>query len=520
MTHRIRLILALCVCTALLGACYKDLSTEATTTLPEVMIGDEEEDAGIINVAYGQMLELDPEVSLSDGTKTDFSYKWEIDLQARGNANNRLELGTEKALSYKVGNSPSNLPYILSLTATDNTTGLSKLKYWKVYVSSSLGEGILVAHTRDGGKTADVDLVTAKSVSYGFNSDEPLITRDLYSFANGGNKIEGPINALVTSVVTNGATFNTTRIMLGTNEHIIALDPLDYSEMERDATLFNSKESYFHTEMLFNFGDYATSVVIGGKFFCCIGNFDRAYTKVPVSAKETDVFAKNNTAWALPDQGKVLMFHPSEYNFHWASILSVQGGMQSLDHSALGFSLQGAKAIAGGGMRNNTLGMILQLADASYQIITWDLSLINPVPKSYTIENAPDIDKAVAWAFCDNADIIYYSTGDKVYSVIISGGKTAVKTLSWKPDSDDERVTGLYQYSQNWYGTCQNSFKDYPFVLDYHRMQMVVTTYNAKTGEGKFYLRPYSVSTGLFTMKDNGSYGGFGEITAIATTPR
>lgn len=45
---------------------------------------------------------------------------------------------------------------------------------------------------------------------------------------------------------------------------------------------------------------------------------------------------------------------------------------------------------------------------------------------------------------------------------------------------------------------------------------MVIVTYNEKTGEGKFYLRPYNVSTGLFTYKDNGSYGGFGKISSIA----
>ena len=49
---------------------------------------------------------------------------------------------------------------------------------------------------------------------------------------------------------------------------------------------------------------------------------------------------------------------------------------------------------------------------------------------------------------------------------------------------------------------------------------MIITTYNDKTGEGKVYLRPFNVSTGLFTAKDNGTYGGFGEITALCPTLR
>ena len=50
--------------------------------------------------------------------------------------------------------------------------------------------------------------------------------------------------------------------------------------------------------------------------------------------------------------------------------------------------------------------------------------------------------------------------------------------------------------------------------------QLMIFTYNESTGEGKIYLRPFNVSTGLFTYKDNGVYGGFGRITAAASTFR
>ena len=65
-------------------------------------------------------------------------------------------------------------------------------------------------------------------------------------------------------------------------------------------------------------------------------------------------------------------------------------------------------------------------------------------------------------------------------------------------------------------GTHQYYLSEYEFPLATNRLQMVIVTYNEKTGEGKFYLRPYNVSTGLFTYKDNGSYGGFGKISSIA----
>ena len=47
-----------------------------------------------------------------------------------------------------------------------------------------------------------------------------------------------------------------------------------------------------------------------------------------------------------------------------------------------------------------------------------------------------------------------------------------------------------------------------------------VASYDETTGEGKIYLRPFNLSTGLFTMQNNGVYDGFNEITALTTTLR
>ena len=502
---------------AALGAvsCYEDLSTEATIELPEIEIITE---SNILNVAYGHDLVLDPDVVEEGRSIEDFDFLWEIDLTA-GSKSNRLELGREKALTYRVSNSPSDKPYYLTLTVTDSQTGLQKMAQWNVYVSSSLGEGILVAYTRDGGQTSDLCLLANKSVTYGFEGSEALMTEGLYEFANGA-PIDGRINTLVTSVVTNGAVFNETRVMVGTDEHLIAIDPISYSESMRDAALFNSKETFFGTTMLFNFADYCTSAIVGGRLFTCIGNFDRAYTKTPISSKKADVFRVGNIAYSKPDQGKVLVFNESDYKFHYATCLSVSGGMSAIDDPGLSYSLEGATALGGGCMKDMVLGMVLKLVDGSHHFVSFNLDYLNPTGNDYLLSGAKDIDNAVCFAFCDNANAFYYATEKKIYTVIISGGTATVKALSWQPETSGEKITSLCQFEQSWYGTSHNSFNDYPFVLDTHRLQMVITTYNESTGEGKIYLRPFSPSTGLFTMKDNGSYGGFGEITAIATTPR
>lgn len=516
MMKKLAHILAVILGASALCSCYKDLSTEATTELPDIVISTESD---VLNIAYGHELIVEPEVFQEGRSDEDFEYYWEIDLTSSGRNVDRIDIGTEKKLVYRVGNSPATEPYYLYLRVTDRVTGLQKFHSWAVFVSSSLGEGILVAHTSDGGKTSDIDLIAAKPVTYGYASDTPLITRDLYSFANGA-PIEGRVNSLLTSVVTDGAVFNTTRIMVATDEHLIALRSLDYKESERDVTLFNSKETEFGTTMLFNFGDYCTAAVVKNRLFACIGNFDRAYTKVPISSRRTDVFHKYNVGYSKPDQGKILVFNEEDSKFHFASVLSVNGGMSSIDNLGLDYSLNGARPMGGGALKNQDLAMLMSLTDGTYHIYRFDLSAMDPKPIDYLLTNAKDIDKAISFAFCDNTDVMYYSTSDKIYAVLLSGGKASVKSLTWQPDSKDEKITSVSQFAQSWYGTSHLSFGEYPFTLDTHRLQIIITTYNASTGESKVYLRPFSVSTGLFTMKDNGSYKINGEITAITTTPR
>jgi len=495
-----------------LSSCYKDLSTEASSNISDIVI---ESESDIINVSYGHEITLRPTVSREGCTEDDFEYLWEMDLVC-GSKSSRLVLGEELALSYKVGNSPSERPYYLTLKVTDKTTGLSKYKEWSVYVSSSLGEGIIVAYTNDGGKTSDIDLIASKNVTYGYGSDTPLITRNLYSFAN-GKPLEGRIQALVNQVVTDGAVFNTSRIGIGTEKDIIVLGSIDYKETKRNLPLFNSSQvSEFATSKLFNFGGYDSAALVGDVLYTITCNFDNAFTKVPANFP----IYPESIAYAKPDQGKILIFDSVGAKFHYILPYSATG-ITAISNPGLPFSPVGAKALAGGSLKDSVLGSVIQTSDGSLYLVTFDLMMTNPTAQTFPITGAKDIDKAVSFAFCDNANIFYYATSDKIYYNILRSGEGIITNVinNWAPESSDEKITSISHYTQNWWGTCQN-FVPYEFTLPTHRAQIIITTYNDKTGEGKVYLKPFNVSTGKFTAKDNGVFGGFGEITAIATTSR
>lgn len=187
--------------------------------------------------------------------------------------------------------------------------------------------------------------------------------------------------------------------------------------------------------------------------------------------------------------------------------------------SMFSFNYSGAQAIGGGALKGKMPALLMRDASGSHYICSLDSGTSDMKTYTYPV-NGADMDKIVSVAFCDNSDLMYYATDSGIYSVLITGGKAVVNALGWKPDSSDEKITAIRQYTQGWYGTHKYDLSNYPFQLEYNRLQLLITTYNEKTGEGKIYMRPFNVSTGRFTMKNNGTLTGFGEITAIAPTFR
>ena len=104
--------------------------------------------------------------------------------------------------------------------------------------------------------------------------------------------------------------------------------------------------------------------------------------------------------------------------------------------------------------------------------------------------------------------------------MVISGTSVMTNALTWKPDSSEEKITLLRQYDQAWFGVGQIAEYNYDMKLPTHRLQIIIATYNQTKKEGKIYLRPFNVSTGNFTTKTNGVYGGFGEILTVSSTLR
>lgn len=505
----------LIVSLAMLFSCYKDLSTAAYRELPVIEISGVPD---TLETMFGEDIRLHAVATL-DGKEYDgFEYEWVIDFKPGVNKD-RMSISDTPDVEYRVANSPNAAPYCLSFTASDPESHLSKTVSCFVYVQSSLGEGILVAHTRDGGASSDFDLLACQAVTYGYTSAAPRYTRNIYELAN-GQALEGKVNALIPVVRSDGAVYNETYILIGTDEHLFALDPLTFVIAKQDGALFNGfKESKFEVHNLINYGQIMTAAQINKQLYLNICHTNNVFNKAGYSGIPADVFTPTNLGYSYAvQQSDVAFFHEEQGQFYYmhAQFSGYSSFAQVTEMT--GANLAGGKSLWAGAGREGRCAFLIEAADGSHHI-----TYLHPSDKEmihYALEASQWLPESKYFAFCDNADVVFMATGSKIASVSIIGGSPMYREINWKPDNKDEVITGIKFYTQGWYGTHGFDYNTYDFPIPTNRMQIMILTYNETTGEGKIYLRPFNVSTGLFTYKDNGVYGGFGRITAVATTFR
>ena len=142
-----------------LVSCYDDKSTYDTKEIPNVEL-DLNGVSETQYVAYLGKLHIDIPVK-KNGTPDhpDLEYKWEIELSS--SAGLREVLSNERVLDTIASMPIQASGYTLTLEVTDK---VSTLKYYSVFslvVESQFGEGIIVAHSRDG-VTSDLSLIMDK----------------------------------------------------------------------------------------------------------------------------------------------------------------------------------------------------------------------------------------------------------------------------------------------------------------------------------------------------------------------
>ena len=496
-------------------SCYKDLSTEATHELSDIEITS---DVERLDVFYGETLTFTPEVKIKGRKASEIEYKWDMTLSPQG-SDYELELGTDKTLSFFVGNTPSSKPYLIRLTVTDKVTGLSRTYTWDAYIASPLGEGLLVAHTADGGQTSELSLLKAKPVTEGYTGST-RITHNLYQLAN-GEPIRGRVKTVSPVVSTNGSTYNLNRVFIGTETDLIALNYLDYKEDVRNGALYQFPDDVenFNIDAIMNYAGYCNAVISNGKFYNYICNSAYLFSQARYHNTPSDIITTKTLTAAKYSQGNVYLVDVNNGKFFLMMGWNPASSFQELTVNTT-YELAGATPVACGIMKRGEYDKACFVLKSEGNYYATTITTNGADFSNYKLTGtAQNIDDAKGFAFCDNTDFFYYFTDRKINVVLLSGKNVTHRALDWAPESKNEKITGMYHYTQGWYGTQQIHIEE-EHLIDTHKLQMIITTYDETTGEGKIYLRPFNLSTGLFTMQNNGVYGGFNEITAITTTLR
>lgn len=525
--------IAILVFSNLFFSCYNDLSTEADNPIESVII----DTTGfgyansLIEVPQGTVLSLSPKVS-QDGVATpDFSYEWRLALTSSVFNDEFVVISTEKNLNEVISRRPSNEPYYLWYVVKDKTSGLDYSISWKLMVVSSAGDGLIVADTRDG-QNSNVSFIKASCFSSGY-TNPVLIKRNAYSAIN-GEPMKGLIKKLLYSKVQLSQVVNF-RVYALTDNNIVALDPETYELTKNVSNLFMSNPL-----------SVAPKTIVNGTNDMFFVNGDDIYTIYQGNSASVDMFGASINF--VKPGSTTLKKVPNEYftafasseNYPTATFYDkTQGCFMSVSGFANTWSLSVVQPNIDAVNAYDPAALVGLVPVGSGPVtgLKHLHILKNPTTKEvafYTIENiyeestgmkvrsvsrfatssCPEISNAIEFETCENRDVVYYATTSSVFSAFISGSSVTGNNRFTPPTG--EVVTGIKLFREAWY--LMNSGDNTKTPMPENSNQLLVSTYNSASGEGKIYALPITNLTGsLGATTSENTFGGFGRIISMCT---
>lgn len=501
-----------------LPSCYKDLSTEAplTRTLSIDTTGVNNtvyNGKACLEVANGSTLTLSPKLNLTGMAEADLSFTWEISIETTNSTLNLFsEFAQTRDLAKVVNWAPSNHPYLMVFTATDNQTGVKYMQDFQVIVVSGTGEGLIVADTQDG-QSSDLTLVKSSVLMPG-HKGQTQYKRNLFSL-NNGKAFEGSIKQMIyTPDKTNNPEY---LVYVLSDKDLQTINSSSYLVKQTFEDLFTmppAKGGAFQTIGVDNMAQF---FVYGEDLYVMKRTANETQFTSPVNYVSPNLTAKKkvanaflNNAGAQPsffDQTQGMLVTSIGFSQSYGLVYANPGtGPYAYDPLAL----QGYEAI-GQVTSNGTeaFHVLRNTADKSISLFGYKPNASFTTSNAYTTAACPNIGKAQWFEGAGDRPVVYYATPETVYTGLLASGSMSA-TVGFNAPAG-ETITCIKLFADAWTLYFSNSSET---PSSSHHNVLMVATYNGS--EGKVYLLPISGNSGSLGSPTAGqTLTGFRKITAL-----
>lgn len=455
------------------------------------------------------------------------SFEWQI----QGNSVERI-LSHSMVLNAEIIEPQQGMEYNVILTVTDSTTLVQAYQVWKVKVSDVLGEGLIVADTRDE-QTTDLSLIMAMNFTGKYMDDSgDMIFRNLYSRGNEGERIQGvAIDLMMSKYATTSATNSTLTVL--TPNSIVRVNPSGYGFVDNcrfilpiDDPMLPRKireEEWVKYEILNINGHlyprgYQGTNVTFQMFILTSDMQDYDISEYRCLARGA---YPEYVGFAYDEKGKRFLILP---NGNGPALSTFQPSSQKyFDPNHIG---EKSCLFMGEGV-GYTMHALMKDRDKDDYVI---YSLKGKIKDdgsdaikagAWWLNNCTDINRSLYWSFSRLENIMYYATENTVYAT------TPLNTESLSANAvyttlPGEKITSMKVWSES--GRCylpssSGNAGERTRINSQHRM-VVVTTYNEETKEGKVITIPIERTGEGGLCQDRNyhmEYGGFGRIVAVGS---
>ena len=518
--RRISLFLLLYMAFAIMS-CYEDNSAKDFKIVKPIVI----EFGGVgtsVKIFQFDTLEINPIIYKNGVSDENLTYEWKI----QGNEYPETVLSNKMTFRESISAAPNSTAYDLILTVTDKTTDIQEFSRISVTVESSLGEGLLVADTRDG-KTGDVSLIMSMNFTRGLLEKNTKFYRNIYSSVNQHN-LNGLVKDMQSLVKSDSRT-----LTILTESDIYRVDPFVFADWEMNNDLFFVPiEGEMHPEgmMVKDYGGMEYLKVDGKSYprNSSWGNlYYNFYMFMPDLADYniSQMLICGTYYYATPyafDENKGQFVQVNSYSDGFLQFREQKAGLL-FDVNNIG----PYDAIYMGEGENTQLMTVFKSEQgndywlAAMQTKEEDNGTNLPTGR-YVLTNCPGINEAVGFAASPLSNDFYYATKDQIYTIALGNSQDVTAESRYIVDKErDGEITSMTMWRGE-YGRMNVSSESSSTGITTQNAQyrmLIITTYNESTEEGKEITIPI-VKLRSGTLEPNrdvhGRYEGFGRITKVA----